>query len=313
VELTGRAVGAVLHVRSAMDGAYWSLPMYVSGPKYFTATIPAEKVVAPHIEYFVDAVRATGESVPVGGSPEQPLVTRVTEVLRVGAPLQHETTVSLSTDYADYNRLRGNDHAFQTEGAFSLRFGDVGVRALRSGFGVYRGAGGSIHDLDELGLRSRAVGLTYGYVEGEFGIKTNFAIVARAVVGLRSIGTAGGAAVLLRVGSDRDTDLLFGGEVLGGVGLRGIAELSIAPRARVPVLVRCEITNQPAGTGASREGDPSLSPDVSVAAGTLGVRGIVQLGYRFVPPFLIAVRGSYEGRTISHSGPGVGGALEYRW
>ena len=103
------------------------------------------------------------------------------------------------------------------------------------------------------------------------------------------------------------------GEVLGGVGLRGILELDIAPRGRVPVMVRSEVTNQPAGSGASRGQDPSLAVNESVAAGDVGVRGILQVGYRFAPPLVVALRASYQGRTISHAGPGLGGAVEYRW
>ncbi|HEX3594484.1 MAG TPA: hypothetical protein VHU80_05260, partial [Polyangiaceae bacterium] len=162
-------------------------------------------------------------------------------------------------------------------------------------------------------LDPRAVGLTYGYVEGEFGVRPTFSFIARAVLGLRNVGTAGGAQLGVRIGSDHMTNLVVGGEVLGGVGLRGIAELQIAPLGRVPVMIRSEVTNQPAGSGASIQEDPSLNPDASLAAGDIGVRGILQVGYRFATPLVVALRASYQGRTISHAGPGLGGALEYRW
>ena len=138
-------------------------------------------------------------------------------------------------------------------------------------------------------------------------------MIARAVLGLRDIGTAGGAQLGVRVGSDLATNLVVSGEVLGGVGLRGSAELDIAPRGKVPVAIRSEVTNQPAGAGTNRQDDPRLGPNVSVAAGDVGVRGIVQVGYRFLPPLVVAIRASYQGRTISHAGPGLGGAVEYRW
>jgi len=150
-------------------------------------------------------------------------------------------------------------------------------------------------------------------VEGEFGIKPTISLIARAVLGLRDIGTAGGAQLRVRIGSDLTTNLVVGGEVLGGVGLRGIAELDIAPRGRVPIAIRSEVTNQPAGSGANRVDDPGIGSNASVAAGDVGVRGIVQVGYRFLPPLVVAVRASYQGRTISHAGPGLGGALEYQW
>jgi hypothetical protein len=313
VEMTGQVAGAVLQARVAGESRFRSFPMMQTGPKYFSATLPADRVLPPRIEYFVDAVRTSGASVTVAGSPETPLVTTVNHVPHPELSLPRETTVSLSTDYADYNRLRGNDHVFQTEGAFTMRLGDIGVRSFGGGFGVYRGVGGSIDDLDVQHLDARSVGLTYGYVQGEFAIKENVSMIARAVLGLRDIGTAGGAQLGVRVGSDLATNLVVSGEVLGGVGLRGIAELDIAPRGKVPVAIRSEVTNQPAGAGTNRQDDPGLRPNVSVAAGDVGVRGIVQVGYRFLPPLVVAIRASYQGRTISHAGPGLGGAVEYRW
>jgi hypothetical protein len=117
----------------------------------------------------------------------------------------------------------------------------------------------------------------------------------------------------MRIGSDLKTNFLFGGEVLGGIGLRGILELQISPRGRIPVSIRSEVTNQPAGSGARVSEDPALTTDDSLAPGDIGVRGIVQFGYRFLPPLVVSVRASYQGRTISHAGPGIGGAVEYRW
>jgi hypothetical protein len=313
VEMNGRVVGAILHARAANESGYRSTPMVASGRKYFTATLPPDRVIAPRIEYFVEAVRPSGQVVPVAGSPDAPLVTLVSHVPHAGGTLEHETTVLVTTDYADYNRLRGNDHVWQTEGLFTMRFGDVGVRSLSSGFGVYRGIGGSINDLDVLGRDPRSVGLTYGYVEGEFGIKPTVSLMTRAVLGLRARGTAGGAQLKMRIGSDLKTNVLFGGEVLGGIGLRGILELQVSPRGQVPVSIRAEVTNQPAGSGARLEEDPSLGSNDSIASGDVGVRGIVQVGYRLLPPLVASLRASYQGRTISHAGPGIGGALEFRW
>ena len=80
----------------------------------------------------------------------------------------------IAADYADYNRLRGNDRSLQLEFDFGLRLGDDGLRALRSGFGVYRGVGGSLVDLDELDLSPRKTGLTYGYLEAELAVDRGF-------------------------------------------------------------------------------------------------------------------------------------------
>ena len=192
-----------------------------------------------------------------------------------------------------------------------MRFQDVGLRAARTGFGVYRGTGGSLAELDQQKVPGRKVGLTYGYLEGEFGLSYFTAIIGRVVIGLEDDGVNGGAQALLRLGNDRDTNLTIGGEVLGGIGLRGITELQLATFPRVPILFRTEVTNQPAGV-ANRELLGSAKTE-SVEQGEVGARAIAQIGYRFLPDLVIAVRGSYQGRTINHAGPGFGGAVSYQW
>jgi hypothetical protein len=64
----------------------------------------------------------------------------------------------------------------------------------------------------------------------------------------------------------------------------------------VPIVLRSEVTNQPAGTGSD-----------------VGVRLIGQVGYRILPHLVLAGRVSYQGRTINHAGPGVGAAVGYAW
>jgi hypothetical protein len=113
---------------------------------------------------------------------------------------------------------------------------------------------------------------------------------------------------MLRIGSDLRTNLLLGAEVIGGVGVRGFAELDLATFERWPIVIRTEVTNQPAGSTGS-----STSPDTSTNPGNIGGRGILQLGFKITPDFVIAARGSFEGRTISHAGPGFGGAVGYSW
>src|SRR5262249_12060269 len=145
-------------------------------------------------------------------------------------------------------RFRGNDRAWQTEGDVGVRFGDVGVRALRTGFGVYRGIGGGIAELDQQGAEGRKVGLTYGYIETELGATQTFSVIGRTVVGLLDRGISGGGQILFRIGNDRRTNLVLGGELLGGVGLRSITALELNTFPRFPILLRTEVTNQPAGS-----------------------------------------------------------------
>jgi hypothetical protein len=306
---TPGATGAVLHVRHAGEVAYQSLPMRGAGTGYFRATISSEQMRSPEVSYFIESVDASGTASAAVGAAESPLSIEVHDIPKAAPPAIPEASVAVFSDYADYNRLRANDYAWQSEGYFSLRYGDRGVRAVRSGFGVYRGVGGSIHELDELRLGGRKVGLTYGYLEGEFGTSHFVGLIGRIVLGLTDDGLNGGGQFFVRLGNDKLTNILLGGELLGGVGLKGIAELQWNTIPRVPIVLRTEVTNQPAGAGSIG----TTSSPASRASGDVGARAMVQIGYRIVPSLTLALRASYEGRTIQHAGPGAGAGVSYTW
>ncbi len=317
VELSD-AVGAVFHSRNAGEVAYVTTPMRPAGDEYFTVSVPAERVRGKRLEYFIEATTPSGRAVAVVGTATQPIALPIRRLPEPNPPSRREAFVSLSTDYADWNNWKGNDVVWQTEGCIGMRLNDTGVRAVRTGFGVFRGVGGSLRELDQLELGGRAVGLTYGYLEGELGLSHFTGLIARLVVGLEDDGVSGGAQALVRLGNDRETNLQIGGEVLGSVGLRGITQLELNTFPQVPVMFRTEVTNQPAGV--SRRGE-EVRPDAAGLAqdaishdqGEVGARAIAQVGYRFLPTLVVAVRGSYQGRTINHAGPGVGGAVSYQW
>lgn len=318
VEVEGPATGAVLHARRAGEVAYRPTPMTASGPGYFSATLPAERMRTPAVKFFVEATTSDGKTHSLVGSPGAPEEIEVTPIPQPTPPLRKEATASIWTDYADYNRWKGNDRVWQTEGFVGMRFEEEGLRALRTGFGVFRGVGGSLEELDEQHLSGRKVGLTYGYLEAEGAFSSFTSVIGRAVIGLHDDGVSGGALGLVRIGNDKKTNLQIGGEILGGVGLRGITQLELNTFERVPMLFRGEVTNQPAGSAVSRDkvrpNDSGATPDTtSVERGEVGGRAIVQIGYRVTPGLVVAGRGSYQGRTIKHAGPGFGGAVTYTW
>jgi hypothetical protein len=314
IELSDDAVGAVVHARGADEPSYTPFPMHRMGKGYWEVTLPKARIVAPTLSFFVEAVTTTGVGTTVAGSASAPLVTKI-ETPPTPAPVPgFEGTFALWTDFADYNRLRGNDYAWQTEGFFGMRFGDLGLRAVRSGFGVFKGASGSLSDLDEKNRNPRSIGLTYGYVEAEWGIVSAFSVIGRAVVGLGENGVTGGGQAFVRIGNDKKTNLLIGGEILGGVGVRGITQIELNMFPRFPIMLRSEVTNQPAGTSPTESKTSQLAAqNISVEQGDLGVRAITQLGYRVTPSFVFFVRASYEGRTINHAGPGAGAGMNVTW
>lgn len=311
LELNDRAAGAVFHLRREDEAGYTSFPMTPLGSGYYSVAVPPEKVSGEQMKYFVEAAESNGQVSEIVGTSREP---EQISVIKPAAPELKSTarpSAVVLSDYADYNGLKGNDRVWQTEGFFQMRYGDIGVRALRTGFGVYRGVGGSVEDLDIKNLKPREVGLTYGYVETEFGIVKAFSLIGRVVVGLDEEGVSGGGQVLLRIGSDLQTNLVLGSELLGGIGLRGFTQLELNTIERVPILLRIEVTNQPAGGSASRA--DVNADDVSTGAGQVGGRGIVQVGYKVIDPLVVSLRGSFQGRTINHAGPGFGAAVSYQW
>jgi len=311
LQLAGPVTGAIMQVRAAEEPAFTPYPLTPSGKGYWTVTIPKEHVRGPALSWFIEAITPDTKAVAVVGSSAMPIITKVVSNPETSTPLKHESFASLWTDYANYNKLKDNDFAWQTEGYFGMRFGDVGMRAVRSGFGVYRGRGGSIEDLDgPRQLKGRGVGLSYGYLEGEFGFDAIWALITRISLGLDKEEVVGGGQAFLRIGNDKKTNLMIGGEILGGVGLRGITQIQLALFPRIPLMVRSEVTNQPAGSSVARG---SLRPEFSEGAGDLGVRMIGQAGYKFTDGFVFFLRFSYQGRTINHAGPGFGAGASFAW
>jgi hypothetical protein len=296
LELDPRFTGAVLHVRRRGSPAYRSLAMASAGPRYWTAVLPGDAITEPGLEYFVEGVPNDGHAIAVVGSAQEPRDVDVDPLPITGKQPGTLAQVFLQSEYASFNSKKANDYVFQTEGAVGWRLSDVGVRAVRSGFGVLRGKGGTLHDLDELGKDPTDIGLTYGWVELEVAPSSRYALIGRPILGLKQGGLAGGAQGFVRIGNDLKTNLTVVGEILGDVGLRGIVQLDWRTVPRVPILLRTEVTNQPAGVGSD-----------------IGARAIGQVGYELAREFVVAVRGSYQGRTIDHAGPGAGLAVSYQW
>ncbi|MFO0586319.1 MAG: hypothetical protein U0441_02205 [Polyangiaceae bacterium] len=301
--------GAILQYRKTGDVLYAPLPMKEADGHYFAVDIPAAAIGDRELQYFIEAVNE-GRTTSVVGAPDSPLTISIERGARETLPPNGRGSFGLLTDYADYNGLKGNDWASQTEATFAVRYKDLGIRAVRMGFGVFRGASGTIDELDKKGLAGRAVGLTYGTLELEIGMHRLFSMAGRVSLGLLDDGIGAGGQVLARIGSDLGTNLLLGGEILGGVGMRSIIELQLNTFERFPIVLRTEVTNQPAGATPTKS---QLGDGIATGSSEVAGRGIVQLGYRITPEFVIAVRGSFQGRNINHAGPGVGGFVGYAW
>lgn len=317
LELVGPVAGAVFYAALDDEPAFQPITMSTAGPRYWVATIPEARVTGARLRWFVQGVLPSGKTVAIVGDPAAPREVKIVEATSPSTPKPHEATAAIWMDYADYNRLKNNDRALQVEAHFGMRIDDIGLRAVRSGLGVFRGQGGSVDDLDIQHIASREVGLTYGFLEAEWGLTHFWGLVTRAVVGLGQTGLDGGGQVFVRLGNDKATNLLIGGEFLGGIGLRGITQIELNMFPRFPIMVRTEVTNQPAGVSPSKSDlDAQKNKDGLVhsdSAADVGVRAIVQFGFRQTKNFAWYLRGSYQGRNIIHSGPGAGMGVTFSW
>lgn len=296
IELDDRFGGAVIHVRRHGATAYRSIALQSIGPRYWSATLPGDAIEEPSMDYFVKKVKKDGAVFPVVGTAASPRGVDVDARPLSGKRDGTLATLALSSELASFNVKKANDWVFQTEGAFGWRLADTGIRAVRSGFGVLRGKGGSLDELEKQHAAPRDVGLTYGWLEAEIGIVHGASLIGRPILGLREGGITGGAQGFFRIGNDLETNLLIGGEALGTVGLRGVVQLEWRTIPRVPIVLRSEVTNQPAGVG-----------------GDIGARAIGQVGYEVVKDLALSARASYQGRTINHAGPGAGAGVSYQW
>jgi hypothetical protein len=103
-----------------------------------------------------------------------------------------------------------------------------------------------------------------------------------------------GATVRIRIGNERETNLTLGVGAVQGLGR--LAEIAftwdVVPR--FPIVLSAQVTDQP------------VPEDI-------GLRLIVDVGYRGVGWLYPSLRASYSARDIDHSGVGFGGALNFDW
>jgi hypothetical protein len=164
----------------------------------------------------------------------------------------------------------------------------------RAGFGVYDGAGIALSEVES---DRPSVGSTvvYGYQELEFALSRLVFFIGRVQLGVHDGGLVGGAQARMRIGVERYTNLVIGGDVLSEVGQRAFFALNFSPTRRLPMVAQGEVFNQ------------------SVAGGDPMFRFVYQVGWRFNDWFSLAARGSYQLRNLQNGGFGFGLSPSFDW
>jgi hypothetical protein len=304
VRMRPQVRGLVLHVRGSLPeaGDYRSLPMQLDGRGHARATIPAELVREGGIEFFVEAVNTHGETAAAFGSAHAPSHIPVPSEQRPAqARREPAMRVRVSSELASFDRTSGRDYFFINEGDFLYRIRHKSLYGIRLGYGRFSGEGGTVQELDELRLSPRPGGFTYAFFESEFAFDELIGIALRATLGLGrpepnvSADMTGGFQTRLRIGRPTDTHLVIAGELMPEIGQRASLYLGWELIDRIPMAAEVQVTDQP------------------VNSDELAVRIVYEVGYRFSDRFALALRPSYQLRTIRHAGPGVGLSATFDW
>lgn len=293
-----------VYVREQDEQDYAAIILRFDGRGHAHGRIAAAKVQPPNLEYFVEANALDGTAQAVIGQAAEPEEIEVIADPN-GAVVDSEpaTRVRFSSEFVSFDAKSSDDYFLINEGDFFHRL-DLGVlHGMRMGYGHFLGRGGK---LDAAGIKvakSDDASFSFGFVEGELALHRLFGLATRITVGLGRPGDleaqrdamAGGFQLRARIGTADGTRLVVAGEVLPELGQRAFLGLQWEAAERMPMSTEVHVTDQPVG-----------SSDV-------GVRLVQEVGYQFGKSFALALRTSYQLRTIRHAGPGIGLAATFDW
>lgn len=288
-----------LFIRRRGEPTYDRVAMTMQGDGYVRGEVPRRFVQEGGYEYFIEMTPANGGTTPLVGRADEP---RFVEVLAPpeGPPGPRDRSrIDLRGEYADVGTrtIAGVERAqrfITVEGDFFQRLGSQWLYGYRVGFGVYDGDALPLAQLNTTAasVHTRVI---YGYHELEFAFSDFVHLIGRVQVGVFREGLVAGAQARMRIGAERRTNVLFGGELFGEVGQRAFFAFNFAPTTWLPMMAQAEVFNQ------------------SVAAGDPMFRFIAQIGVRATSWFTVSARGSYQLRNIENGGFGGGLAMTFDW
>jgi hypothetical protein len=292
-----RMLGAWLHYRRAGDDGFERAELIRDGDGYLRGTIPGDQVGGPGVEYFVEVATTDGRSGLGLGTPQKPVSVAVAEPeLEAFRERRNRSRVSVTADYLDFatfdRRADGELHRdvfvrFETDFLFRLR--GRYLYGIKVGLGFINGEGGFADE-----PMAEGAGFNFGYTELQWRLLSDSAILTRVVAGIGEDGLGFGGEGRLRLGAEDDSNLTFGVSTLEDIGFLSDVRMQWAAIREVPLGLSVGVTDQPNN-------------------GDLGVRLGADIGYRALPWFQPTLRVSYQGRSLQHSGVGVGAGVVFDW
>ncbi len=310
-----RILKSWLYVRTMGEESYEVQPMGKDGDGYLRAVVAGAQVVAPGIEYFVEALEVgTDDPRPILGNSARPKRVAVDASARETPPdREGHSRVTLFTDYVDFDGPSTSyDQYIHAEVDFMYRFFQP-IYSLRLGFGTISGIGGP-KDVIDLGqdcmldgeYRCRRVGYNYAFTELEERFSDIFAVMLRVQWGsayqdrapMEGVGReffdAFGVRGRIRLGRERASNLVLGASTTQRLGnmYEGAFTWDVIPK--FPVVLAVQVTDQP-------------------VLEDFGVRLISDVGWRYVDWVYPSLRIAYQARDIDHAGLSAGVAANFDW
>ncbi len=297
VDNPGDVVAAWIHYRRSGDPSFHRAALHKDGDGYLRGNINKEDVLSPGLDYFVELANASGHSGSAIGSPDDPRHIRVqSQSLQALRETRNRSRVSVLASYLDYatfdkraNNGEYTDQFAEFEADFLFRLRRPMLYGIRIGMGVINGEGGFKDQ-----PAPEVAGFQYGYTEFEFRTMPTRAYLARIIAGLGRNGLGFGAEGRVRFGEEEKSNLSFALSSLEDVGFLSEVRMQWAALQHVPLGFAVGVTDQPNN-------------------GDIGVRLSGDIGYRALSWFQPTLRVSYQGRSVQHSGLGVGLGMVFDW
>jgi hypothetical protein len=270
---------------------------------YLRGALPADVMLPPGVDYFVEVSSASGRSGLAVGSPAEPIRVEIAGpplVDRFG-PDPGRSSVRLSADYLDFatfDKRKGDrtDRMAAARVDFTYRINRI-IESLGVGYGLFSGSGGYANRAWSAEDPLRRSGFRYGYADLELGGVTNhvyLSLGAQAIAGVGRDGFGLGVEGRVRIGNRDATNLVLAGRTIDQVGY--LSEIRFGTRPVHDLLIGLSVgaTNQP------------TRGDAAIKLGT----ELAWVGFSNVS---LILRGSWQGRTTEHGGIGGGGGLGVTW
>jgi hypothetical protein len=270
----------------------WREVTFLRGtPGPYVATIPAEAVRSPGLDYMIELEHLDGRREPVFASQLSPQRVSIFEDpmdVRERVALERldgrRSVLSASFEYIAFNTREGAaaDHFYRTEAAYTYRM----LRTVDS-FGVHLGVvrGRSPGNAD-------TVGLNYASTWIKFRVADLFRIEGELLASVTEVGFAGGGGAAFDIGDPYGTKLRIGFEGVNAFGYRWYSQVDVPIVERLRFSPIVEATNMP-------------------HAERYGVRLVGEIAYDFGSGVSAALRGGYQARVSIEGGPSGGARLNF--